>query len=114
MKKLILSLLACLSFTGAVQANSEGPAWDTFPKERLTDMAALQNGARLFVNYCLNCHAAAYMRYNRLHDIGLTDEQIKRNLVFAGEKVGELMTVAMSPRDAKDWFGAAMSENALA
>ena len=49
----------------------------------MTDLAALQNGAKLFVNYCLNCHSAAYMRYNRLHDIGLTEEQIKENLLFA-------------------------------
>ena len=37
-------------------------------------MAALQNGAKLFVNYCLNCHSASYMRYNRLRDIGLTED----------------------------------------
>jgi len=109
MKKLLLSLLAACGLAMAVlpAAASEGYLWDKFPEEKMTDMAALQNGARVFVNYCLNCHSAQYMRYNRLHDIGLTDEQIKRNLVFAGEKVGELMTVAMSPRDAKDWFGAA-------
>lgn len=106
MKKLILSLLAGLAlFTGAAQASSEGPAWDTFPKERVTDTAALQNGAKLFVNYCLNCHAAAFMRFNRLRDIGLTEEQIKTNLVLTGVKVGETMKVALDPKDAKDWFG---------
>jgi len=106
MKKIVAWMLAALGLCSAVWANEGGPAWDRFPKERVTDMAALQNGARLFVNYCLNCHAAAYMRYNRLRDIGLSDEQIKRNLVFASEKVGDLMTVAMNPRDAKEWFGA--------
>lgn len=106
MKRIIVSLLAALSFcTGALAADA-GPAWDKFPKDRITDVAALQNGAKLFVNYCLNCHAAAFMRYNRLRDIGLTDEQIKKNLLFAGEKVGELMNVSLSPKDAKDWFGA--------
>lgn len=107
MKKFFASMLAALALSGAAWGSEGGPAWDRFPKDRVTDMAALQNGAKLFVNYCLNCHAAAYMRYNRLRDIGLTDEQIKRNLVFAGEKVGELMTVAISARDAKEWFGAA-------
>ena len=105
MKKLILALLAALSLMGAAQANTEGPAWDKFPTKRLTDLAALQNGAKLFVNYCLNCHQAAFMRYNRLRDIGLTEEQIKDNLIFTGVKVGEQMKTALDPKDAKDWFG---------
>ena len=105
MKKLILSLLAALSFSGAAFANSEGVSWYEFPKERVTDMAALQNGAKLFVNYCLNCHSAAYMRYNRLRDIGLTEDQIKNNLVFTGVKVGELMKSSVDPKEAKAWFG---------
>ena len=53
----------------------------------------------LFVNYCLNCHAASSMRYNRLKDIGLTDEQIKNNLLFTSDKVGEMMTTALRPAD---------------
>lgn len=106
MKKIIAALLTALSLSAAVHANEGGPAWDQFPKERLTDLAALQNGAKLFVNYCLNCHSASSMRYNRMQDIGLTDDQIKKNLLFAGEKVGELMTVAIAAKDAKEWFGA--------
>ena len=76
------------------------------PTKRVTDMAALQNGAKLFVNHCLSCHAAAFMRYNRLRDIGLTEQQIKDNLIFTGAKVGDTMQVgAADPKDAKDWFG---------
>lgn len=71
----------------------------------LNNQESLQRGARLFVNYCLNCHSANYMRYNRLMDIGLTEEQIKNNLLFASEKVGDTMKVAMSKADAKVWFG---------
>lgn len=71
-----------------------------------TNQVSLQRGAKTFVNYCLNCHSAAYMRYNRLQDIGLTDAQIKKNLLFAGDKVGDTMTVAMPKADAKSWFGA--------
>lgn len=70
------------------------------------DQASLQRGARHFVNYCLNCHSANYMRYNRLEDIGLTKQQILDNLVFTGVKVGDLMKISMDPRDAKNWFGA--------
>ena len=106
MKRLIASLLAALALCSSVMAASDGPAWDKFPKDRITDVAALQHGAKLFVNYCLNCHSAAYMRYNRLVDIGLTEGQIKQNLLFAGDKVGELMTVSMAAKDAKEWFGA--------
>ncbi|MBW8371626.1 MAG: cytochrome c1 [Thiobacillus sp.] len=72
----------------------------------LTDQDSLQRGARMFVNYCLNCHSAGSMRYSRLQDIGLTEEQIKDNLLFAGEKPGETMKVGMSKADGKAWFGA--------
>jgi ubiquinol-cytochrome c reductase cytochrome c1 subunit len=75
--------------------------------DRSRDKAALQNGAKVFVNYCLNCHSASYMRYNRLKDIGLTDQQIKDNLLFTADKVGEPMGVAMRRDEAKEWFGVA-------
>ena len=104
MKKLILSLIAALAFTGAVHANEEAVVWDKAPNH-LNDLPALQNGAKLFVNYCLNCHSAAFMRYNRLRDIGLTEQQIKDNLLFATDKVGDTMKSAIDPRQAKDWFG---------
>jgi ubiquinol-cytochrome c reductase cytochrome c1 subunit len=68
---------------------------------------SLQRGAALFVNYCLNCHSANYMRYNRLSDIGLNDKEILENLVFSGGKVGDLMKIAMDANDAKAWFGVA-------
>lgn len=100
--KKLIALLALLP--GFVFAN-EG----TFPLDRAperTDIASLQNGAKLFVNYCLNCHSASAMRYNRLRDLGLNQEQIKANLLFSGEKVGDMMTIAMRPGDAKTWFGA--------
>jgi ubiquinol-cytochrome c reductase cytochrome c1 subunit len=71
------------------------------------DTASLQAGARTFVNYCLNCHSASLLRYNRLVDIGLTEQQIKENLLFTADKVGEMMTIAMTKKDASDWFGPA-------
>lgn len=111
MNKLIATLLAVLATSAALlatpaRANEGAMHMDAFPAEKLHDMAALQRGAKLFVNYCLNCHSAAYMRYNRLRDIGLNEDQIKGNLLFAGEKVGETMKVALDPKQAKDWFGA--------
>lgn len=71
------------------------------------DTVSIQRGARHFVNYCLNCHSANYMRYNRLQDLGLTEKQIKDNLLFTADKVGEPMTIALRPADAKQWFGVA-------
>jgi ubiquinol-cytochrome c reductase cytochrome c1 subunit len=106
MKKILLSLLLAFGLHANASANEAGYPWDQFPTHKMTDMAALQNGARLFVNYCLNCHGASYVRYNRLRDIGLTEDQIKQNLLFATEKVGETMKVSLDPRQAKDWFGA--------
>lgn len=70
------------------------------------DPIRLQNGAKLFVNYCMGCHSASFMRYNMLTGIGLTEEQITDNLIFSGGKVGDLMTIAMRPADGKAWFGA--------
>lgn len=106
MNKLILTfnLVLALCMPVATMAN-EGVHLDRAPVN-LSDQASLQRGAKIFVNYCLNCHSAAYMRYNRLRDIGLSDEQIKQNLLLAGEKVGDLMTVAMDAKEAKTWFGA--------
>ena len=72
----------------------------------LSDQQSLQRGAKTFVNYCLSCHSAQAMRYNRLQDIGLTEQQIKDNLIFTDAKVGDTMTNSMSKKDAKAWFGA--------
>ncbi|QDF96079.1 cytochrome c1 [Azoarcus sp. DD4] len=71
------------------------------------DPAALQHGAKVFVNYCLNCHSASYLRYNRLQEIGLSEQLIRDNLLFTAEKTGDLMKIAMQRDEAKAWFGAA-------
>ncbi len=101
MKKFLVALL----FAPLTALASEGVYLDHAPVN-LGDNASLQRGAKMFTNYCLSCHSANYMRYNRLQDIGLTDKQIKDNLMFAAEKVGSRMTVAMRPDDAKKWLGA--------
>ena len=74
----------------------------------LLDKASLQRGAHTFMNYCLSCHGAALMRYNRMaKDLGLTDEQVAENLMFTTDKIGDTMQIAMRPEDAKRWFGVA-------
>ena len=102
--KFLAAVLGCLSLVGAVHAAGGGITWDKAPN-KTNDLVALQNGAKLFVNYCLNCHSAAYMRYNRLTDIGLTEQQIKDNLLFTTEKVGDTMVATVDPKQAKQWFG---------
>jgi len=71
-----------------------------------TNKQSLQRGARIFVNYCLSCHSASLMRYERIgNDLGVDEKLVSENLMFTGGKVGELMTVATAPDDAKEWFG---------
>jgi ubiquinol-cytochrome c reductase cytochrome c1 subunit len=106
MKKLILTLVMALGLAAGVQAaGSEDAQWDRAPS-RTNDLPALQNGAKLFVNYCLNCHSAAFMRFNRLQDIGISEQQIKDNLLTVSDKVGDNMKSPMDPKEAKEWFGA--------
>ncbi|RYF80551.1 MAG: cytochrome c1 [Comamonadaceae bacterium] len=113
MKKLILTLITTLSVALGAHAAEGGIAWDKAPN-RTNDLAALQHGAKLFVNYCLNCHSAAFMRYNRLQDIGLTEQQIKDNLLFTTDRVGETMKANIEPREAKEWFGGVPPDLTLA
>lgn len=100
MKKLliIIALLPLAAFANTTKISVSAPIDPS-------DQASLQRGARTFVNNCLNCHSANYMRYNRLVDIGLTEKEIKENLLFATDKVGDTMQVNMDPKDAKKWFG---------
>jgi ubiquinol-cytochrome c reductase cytochrome c1 subunit len=105
MKFFAKKLIAVLALVPGLAFAAEG----NYPLDRAperSDLVSLQNGAKLFVNYCLNCHSAVSMRYNRLRDLGLTEEQIKNNLLFTADKVGAMMTTAMRPEDAKEWFGA--------
>ena len=106
MKRIFVPLALLFALFPPAALPEEGMKLDAAPID-VRDVASLQAGARTFVNYCLNCHSASSMRYNRLEDIGLTEAQIKNNLLFTGDKVGDLMTVAMTRKDAKEWFGAA-------
>jgi ubiquinol-cytochrome c reductase cytochrome c1 subunit len=107
MNKLLTSLVAALllSAGGALASGGDDILLEPAPINRL-DNESLQRGARTFVNYCLNCHSAKFMRYNRLTDLGLTETQIKDNLILTGARIGDPMTVAMPAADAKAWFGA--------
>ncbi|MFW5431794.1 MAG: cytochrome c1 [Methylophilaceae bacterium] len=103
MKKLLIALV----LLPAIAFAASGAKINVTAPIDATDYASLQRGARTFINNCLNCHSANYMRYNRLVDIGLTEDEIEENLLFAGDKIGDTMQVAMDPKDAKEWFGVA-------
>jgi ubiquinol-cytochrome c reductase cytochrome c1 subunit len=109
MKKLLSTLALIGAATFALLA-APAHAQENVPLDRAPDnadnFASLQHGAQLFVNYCLNCHSASLMRYNRLSDLGISQKEIEKNLLFTTDKVGNTMTVAMRPEDAKAWFGA--------
>jgi len=106
MKNLITIVLLALA-QAAVAAGGSGVTLDRWDRSKAHDLAALQNGAKLFANYCMGCHAAASMRWNRLRDIGLEEQQIKEYLLPPGKRVGDLMTIPMAANDAKRWFGKA-------
>jgi len=98
--------LMFLVLPGLVSAAGGGAHLDKANVD-LTNKQSLQRGAKMFVNYCLSCHSAAYQRYNRMgRDIGLTEQQVIDNLMFASDKIGEQMTIAMSPENGASWFGA--------
>lgn len=104
----LASLLASFSLFAAGGAQLEPSGVN------IKDMAALQRGAGIFVNYCLSCHSASYMRYNRLsEDLGLSKEVVMKNLIFADAKFGDTMEVAMGAEDSKRWFGKAPPDLSL-
>jgi ubiquinol-cytochrome c reductase cytochrome c1 subunit len=102
MKKFLIALL----FAPVLAFANTGVHLDSWPGS-VGDKPALQNGAKLFVNYCLNCHGASYLRYNRLTELGLTEQQVKENLMFTAEKIGDTMRVSARSDEQKLWFGAA-------
>ena len=98
------ALALCLLLPSTLVLANEEAVLDSAPIN-LKDQASLQRGAKSFVNYCLNCHNASFMRYSHLTAIGLTEDQIKANLMFTTDKIGDTMISALDPKDAKEWFG---------
>ena len=72
----------------------------------LSDRASLQRGAQLYMNYCAGCHSLKYMRYSRMaEDLGLTEDEVMKNLNFTGAKIGEQVQVSMPAAGGEKWFG---------
>lgn len=104
---LLLLALAVPALASFSSWASESVRLDRVPADvKPNDPVSLQRGAHVYVNYCLGCHGLAYMRFNRLRDLGLSEQQIRDNLIPTEAKVGDLMKIAMDAKNAKDWFGA--------
>jgi ubiquinol-cytochrome c reductase cytochrome c1 subunit len=105
-KKRIALLAALLAVSGAAVASEAANDVVTPARNDITNMASLQRGARNFVNYCMGCHSARYVRYGRLgKDLGLSEQQVIDNLMFTGERIHDTMKISMRPEDAARWFG---------
>lgn len=112
MKKIIFALLFMLTPVLG-QAAGGGVHLDSADID-LHNKDSLRRGAKLFTNYCMSCHSAKFQRYNRMaRDLGMTDDQVINNLMFAGDDVGETMTIAMPGAQAEGWFGVAPPDLSL-
>lgn len=104
MRTKLLCLIAAAAPVAAFAAG--GAASLDHANVDVSNQASLQRGAANFVNYCLGCHSAQYVRYNRMAaDIGLTEQQLIDNLMFTGERPHDTMRIGMNADDAKRWFG---------
>ncbi|HSG66527.1 MAG TPA: cytochrome c1, partial [Gammaproteobacteria bacterium] len=112
----LLALLAGLAACSVATAQHAGGAGMVLEHANndVADTASLQRGAKYVVNYCLGCHSAQYVRYNRVAaDLGLTEEQLIENLMFTGERPFDVMESAMRDEDAVRWFGVAPPDLSL-
>lgn len=104
-KRLVKAALI-LVMTVSTSAFAAGGGQLMHMKVDLSNEESLQRGASTFVNYCLSCHSAAYMRYNRMgEDLSISDDVLKANFMFGTDKVGNTMTIAMREADSLQFFG---------
>ena len=107
MSRYFVTVVLGIWMSASLAAGGHGPALEKANID-LANKTSLQRGARLFVNYCVSCHSASFMRYNRIaEDLGISEEMVQTNLMFTTDKIGDVMSVAMRPGDAEAWFGAA-------
>lgn len=105
MKKIILAALMVVMPSMVLAAGGSSVPLDPANID-LKNEASLQRGAKMFVNYCLSCHSASYMRYSRMaEDLGIDEKKVEESLMFASDKIGNTMTIAMQADDAANWFG---------
>lgn len=105
----VMFLLIAALFSTNVSA-SAGVKLDSADIQ-LEDREAIKRGAKLFVNYCLNCHSASLMRYSRIaQDLDMSNDEVSSQLITTGVKIGDPMSVSIDPKDAARWFGTAVPD----
>lgn len=105
-KNIALALVLSASSTGVSLAASAGGDAIQHANNDVANTASLQRGARNFVNYCMGCHSARYVRYSRLAaDLGLTEAQVIENLMFTGDAIHDTMQTVLPQDAAARWFG---------
>lgn len=113
MRTAIAALLLLVSPLAVQAAGGHGPELEP-SRINLHDKASLQRGAAYFVNYCQGCHSLQYMRYNRMaDDLGIPDDELRKNLIFNDARPGDPMTTSMRPEDGVKWFGTAIPDLTL-
>jgi len=120
MKKILIApamatvLMAALALPPPAAAATDAKMQMTPFKPSLKDMPSLQRGAKLFVNYCLSCHSAKFMRYNRMaEDLHIPPELVEKHMLFAADKIGDPMETTMPAEAAEEWFGVAPPDLSL-
>lgn len=104
MSRAVIALVVGLGLVGPVVAQHEAAL--ELANNNVANVASLQRGAKYFVNYCMGCHSAQYVRYNRLaEDLQIDEVAVRENLMFTGERPFDTMSIAMRPDDAERWFG---------
>jgi len=114
-KAISLLSLALISFSslasggGATIPNDELPS---YTNQKLT--ISMQKGMKIYMNNCMGCHSLAFQRYNRAaKDLQIPEQLVLENLMFTGEKIGELMINNMPKESAEKWFGTAPPDLSL-
>ena len=113
MKALRVFLVLVAAIPAMASASEEG-----YPLQEanadVSNLASLQRGARNFVNYCMGCHSAKYMRFSQLAtDLALTEDDVQANLMFVGSRIYDTMDTAMPAEKARQWFGNAPPDLSL-
>ena len=104
--KLLNNIMLMLFFMFSVETFATSSSNLSHMKVDLSNQQSLQRGAKIFINYCLSCHSAAYMRYNRMgQDLSISNDVLKENLMFGAEKVGDVMSISMRQEDSINYFG---------
>lgn len=109
----LLLALAALCWPLALPASTNGYPLEDADTD-VSNLASLQRGARNFVNYCLGCHSAQYMRYSQVaDDLALTEQELRDNLMFTGTRIYDAMLTSMAADQARQWFGNAPPDLSL-